>query len=61
MSGNPDVSLRTLSAADGFLAGGLIYLGARKQAATQNRATDTFTHAGQTWKRLEVIWGNLEC
>ncbi|WKT46826.1 hypothetical protein QSH57_011700 [Fusarium oxysporum f. sp. vasinfectum] len=59
MSGNPDVSLQTLSAADGFLAG-LIYLRTAKQATTQNRATDSFTHAGRTWKYLDAIWFSLE-
>ncbi|PCD43113.1 hypothetical protein AU210_002215 [Fusarium oxysporum f. sp. radicis-cucumerinum] len=59
MSGNPGVSLQTLSAADGFLAG-LIYLSAAKQATVQTRATDSFTHAGQTWKYLEDIWFNLK-
>ncbi|KAG7415023.1 hypothetical protein ACKAV7_005673 [Fusarium commune] len=59
MSGNLDVSLQTLSAADGFLAG-LIYLSAPKQATTQNRATDSFTHVRRTWKYLDAIWFNLE-
>uniref|UniRef100_A0A0D2XP04 Uncharacterized protein n=1 Tax=Fusarium oxysporum (strain Fo5176) TaxID=660025 RepID=A0A0D2XP04_FUSOF len=59
MSENPDVSLQTLSAADGFLAG-LIYLRTAKQATTQNRATDSFTHAGRTWKYLDAIWFSLE-
>lgn len=59
MSGNPDVSLQTLSAADGFLAR-LIYLRTAKQATTQNRATDSFTHAGRTWKYLDAIWFSLE-
>ncbi|KAH7260778.1 uncharacterized protein BKA55DRAFT_504457 [Fusarium redolens] len=58
-SRNPDVSLQTLSAADGFLAG-LIYLTATKQATTQGRATDSFTHTSQSWKCLENIWINLE-
>ncbi|EXM23925.1 hypothetical protein RAB80_008897 [Fusarium oxysporum f. sp. vasinfectum] len=59
MSWNPVVSLQTLSAVDGFLAG-LIYLTATKQATTQGRATYSFTHAGQTWKYLDAIWLNLE-
>ncbi|CVK94419.1 uncharacterized protein FMAN_03531 [Fusarium mangiferae] len=59
MSRNPDVSLRTLSAADGFLAG-LIYLGATKQATTQNRVTGRFTPTNQSWRCLERIWINLE-
>ncbi|KAF5536501.1 hypothetical protein FPHYL_12954 [Fusarium phyllophilum] len=59
MSGSPDVSLRTLSAAIGFLAG-LIYLSATKQASTQNRATDFFAHSGRAWKHLESIWFNLK-
>ncbi|KAF5650886.1 hypothetical protein F25303_4264 [Fusarium sp. NRRL 25303] len=59
MSRNPDVSLRTLSAADGFLAG-LIYLSATKQATTQNRVTGRFTPANQSRRCLEGIWINLE-
>ncbi|KAL5594955.1 hypothetical protein FOVSG1_008644 [Fusarium oxysporum f. sp. vasinfectum] len=59
MPGNPAVSLQTLSAADGFLAG-LMCLSATKQATAQGRATDHFTHARQSWKCLEIIWINLE-
>ncbi|TVY71951.1 hypothetical protein Focb16_v011503 [Fusarium oxysporum f. sp. cubense] len=59
MPRTPDVSLQTLSAVDGFLAG-LIYLSAMKQAATQGRATGLFTPTSQSWKCLESIWVNLE-
>ncbi|KAF5547463.1 hypothetical protein FMEXI_5159 [Fusarium mexicanum] len=59
MSRNHDVSLQTLSAADGFLAG-LIYLSAMRQATTQRQVGDSFTNAGQTWKWLDGIWFNLE-
>ncbi|KAF5642772.1 uncharacterized protein FTJAE_3488 [Fusarium tjaetaba] len=59
MSVNPAVSLQTLSAADGFLAG-LIYLSAAKQATTQNRATGLFAPAVQSWRCLDSIWVNLE-
>ncbi|KLP21779.1 uncharacterized protein LW94_4079 [Fusarium fujikuroi] len=59
MSLNQDVSLQTLSATDGFLAG-LIYLSATKPATTQRRVVVSFTNARQTWKYLEDIWLNLE-
>ncbi|RBA19149.1 hypothetical protein FPRO05_10078 [Fusarium proliferatum] len=59
MSMNPTVSLQTLSAADGFLAG-LIYLSATKQATAQNRVTGLFTPTIQSWRCLEMIWVSLE-
>ncbi|VTT74710.1 unnamed protein product [Fusarium fujikuroi] len=59
MSVNPTVSLQTLSAADGFLAG-LIYLSVTKQAIAQNRAPGLFTPAFQSWRYLEGIWFNLQ-
>ncbi|EWG41429.1 hypothetical protein FVEG_03551 [Fusarium verticillioides 7600] len=59
MSVNPGVSLQTLSAADGFLAG-LIYLSATEQATVQNRATGLFTSTSQSWRYLEGIWFNLQ-
>ncbi|KAF5582709.1 hypothetical protein FPCIR_9380 [Fusarium pseudocircinatum] len=56
----PDVSLQTLSAADGLLAG-LIYLSTAKQATAQSRITKPFLpHNLQSWKHLEVILINLE-
>jgi hypothetical protein len=59
-STDPDVSLQTLSAADGFLAG-LIYLNATKQATAQSRITKPFVpHQLQSWKYLEDIWIDLE-
>ncbi|EGU74148.1 hypothetical protein FOXB_15342 [Fusarium oxysporum f. sp. conglutinans Fo5176] len=57
---NPDVSLQTLSAADGFLAG-LVYLSATRQATTQCRITEPFVpQMFQSWKYLEDICNNLE-
>ncbi|KAF4944156.1 hypothetical protein FGADI_12869 [Fusarium gaditjirri] len=56
----PDVSLQTLSAVDGLLAG-LLYLNATRQAIAQSRTTKPFfPHNFQSWKYLEVIWINLE-
>ncbi|RKL29006.1 hypothetical protein BFJ72_g12230 [Fusarium proliferatum] len=56
----PDVSLQTLSAADGLLAG-LIYLSATNQVTAQSRVPKPFVpHNLQSWKHLEVIWINLE-
>ncbi|KAF5693570.1 hypothetical protein FDENT_1913 [Fusarium denticulatum] len=54
-----DVSLQTLSAVDGFLAG-LIYLSATKQATAQSQTTVLSTPTTQSWQYLESIWVNLE-
>ncbi|KAF5547001.1 hypothetical protein FNAPI_8667 [Fusarium napiforme] len=56
----PDVSLQTLAAADGLLAG-LIYLSTTEQATAESRITKPFVpHNLQSWKHLEVVWINLE-